>query len=106
MKILDKSMINAREQVLAVLDRHAQELRRLGATSLALFGSVARGEASERSDVDLLVELEPKTFDTYMDVKLFLEKALGRRVDLVLADAVKPALRSAILAEAVHASRL
>jgi hypothetical protein len=41
-----------------------------------------------------------------MDVKLFLEKVLGRRVDLVLANAIKPRLRPAILAEAVHASRL
>jgi predicted nucleotidyltransferase len=41
-----------------------------------------------------------------MDVKLFLERALGRKVDLVLADAVKPRLRPMILAEAVRASRL
>jgi len=106
MNVGEESMTNLRDHVLAVLDLHAQELRRLGATSLALFGSVARGEGSEGSDVDLLVEPEPKTFDAYMDVKLFLEKALGRKVDLVLADAIKPALRSAILAEAVHASRL
>lgn len=98
-------MTNARDHVLAVLDLHSLELRRLGATSLALFGSLARGEGSDQSDVDLLVQLEPKTFDAYMDVKLFLERALGRKVDLVLADALKPALRSAILAEAVHASR-
>jgi predicted nucleotidyltransferase len=106
MKVLDRPMSLTREEVLAVLDRHAQELRRLGAKSLALFGSVARGEGTASSDIDLLVELEPKTFDAYMDVKLFLEKVLGRRVDLVLADAVKPRLRSVILAEAVHASGL
>jgi predicted nucleotidyltransferase len=94
-----------RDHVLKLLEVHAQELERLGAKSLALFGSVARGEASDTSDVDLLVELEPKTFDAYMEVKLFLETVLGRRVDLVLLDALKPRLRSAILAEAVHASR-
>jgi hypothetical protein len=106
MKTLDGSMPLNRESVLATLDLHAPELRRLGARSLALFGSVARGEGSESSDIDLLVELQPKTFDAYMDVKLFLEKVLGRKVDLVLADAVKPRLRSVILGEAVHASRL
>lgn len=98
-------MTLTRDDVLTTLELHARELEGLGARSLALFGSVARGEGSDTSDVDLLVELEPKTFDSYMDVKLFLEKILGRRVDLVLADAVKPRLRSAILAEAVHASR-
>jgi predicted nucleotidyltransferase len=78
----------------------------MGVKSLALFGSLARGEGTDSSDVDILVELEPKTFDTYMDVKLFLERLLGRRVDLVLADAVKPRLRQTILAEAVHAEGL
>jgi predicted nucleotidyltransferase len=105
MKSLD-SLMPIREEVLAAIDAHADELRRLGARSLALFGSVARGEGSVSSDIDMLVELQPKTFDAYMDVKLFLEKVLGRKVDLVLADAVKPRLRPMILAEAVHATRL
>ena len=105
MKSLD-SPTPAREEILATIDAHADELRRLGAKSLALFGSMARGEGTVSSDIDLLVELQPKTFDAYMDVKLLLEKILGRKVDLVLADAVKPRLRSTILAEAVHASRL
>jgi len=78
----------------------------MGVKSLALFGSLARGEGTASSDVDILVELEPKTFDTYMDVKLFLERLLGRRVDLVLAEAVKPRLRQTIFAEAVHAEGL
>jgi predicted nucleotidyltransferase len=95
-----------RASILAALDNHADELHRLGAKSLALFGSLARGEGSQSSDIDLLVELQPKTFDAYMDVKLYLERLLGRKVDLVLADAVKPRLRSVILAEAVRASRL
>lgn len=95
-----------RDEILATIDRHADELRRLGARSLALFGSIARGEGSASSDIDLLLELHPKTFDAYMDVKLFLERVLGHKVDLVLADAVKPRLRSVILAEAIHASRL
>src|SRR6188768_3327794 len=99
-------MIPSRDQILATIDAHADELRGLGAKSLALFGSLARGEGSSSSDIDLLVELQSKTFDAYMDVKLLLEKILGRRVDLVLADALKPRLRPMILAEAVRASRL
>ena len=95
-----------RDEILRTIDEHADEFRRLGATSLALFGSHARGEASATSDVDLLVELRPKTFDAYMDVKLSLERLLGRKVDLVLAEALKPRLRPTILAEAIHASRL
>ena len=99
-------MIPTRRDILAILDEHAGELRRLGAKSLALFGSLARNEGTPTSDIDLLVELQPKTFDSYMDVKLYLERIFGRRVDLVIADALKPRLRSKILEEAVHASRL
>jgi hypothetical protein len=99
-------LMPARDEILATIDAHADELRSLGAKSLALFGSIARGEGSDSSDIDLLVELQPKTFDAYMDVKLFLERTLGHKVDLVLADAVKPRLRPMILAEAVRASRL
>jgi hypothetical protein len=66
---------------------------------------VGRNGSGKSSFAEAL-ELDPKTFDAYMDAKLFLEKVLGHRVDLVLADAVEPRLRSMILAEAVHAPRL
>jgi uncharacterized protein len=95
-----------RDEILSRIDDHADELRGLGAARLAIFGSVARGEATDSSDVDILVELAPKTFDAYMDVKLRLEAILGRKVDLVLASALKERLRPGILAEAVHASGL
>ncbi len=94
-----------RDQVLETISSHADELRRLGAKNLAIFGSIARGEGTDDSDIDILVELQPKTFDSYMDVKFCLERILGRSVDLVLPDAIKPQLRSTILAEAVPASR-
>src|SRR5256712_8232663 len=100
------SLMPTREEILATINGHADELRRLGAKSLALFGSVARGEGTDSSDIDLLVELQPKTFDAYMDVKLFLERALGRKVELVLVDAVTPRIRLMMLPEAVPASML
>jgi predicted nucleotidyltransferase len=71
-----------------------------------LFGSAARNEASDASDLDFLVEFDRKSFDNYMDLKFYLEELLGRPVDLVLKDAVKPRLREPILAEAVHAPGL
>jgi len=53
-----------------------------------------------------VVEFEKKSFDSYMDLKLFLEELFDRPVDLVLADAIKPRLRAAILREAIHAPGL
>ena len=72
-------------------------MRRLG-----LFGSIARGEGRAESDLDFLVELERNSFDAYMDLKFFLEDLLDCRVDLVLADTIKPRLREGILKETVH----
>ncbi len=66
------------------LAAHKAQLSSLGVKSLALFGSVARDEASADSDVDMLVEFEgPATFAQYMDLKFFLEDLLGCPVDLV-----------------------
>ena len=89
------------QAVLKALEPRRAELRRMGVKRLALFGSSVRGEEGEGSDLDFLVELDPKSFDAYVDVKFFLEDLLGRKVGLVLADALKPRLRPRILAEAV-----
>ena len=91
-----------RDEVLHVLRQHRRELDPFGVTSLALFGSVARNEASDRSDVDLLVEFGgPARFDHFMDLKFHLEAILGRPVDLVTRSALKPRLRPIVEREAV-----
>jgi predicted nucleotidyltransferase len=87
------------DEVLGILGAHGPELRRLGATRLGLFGSTVRGDAREDSDLDFLVELDRKTFDSYMDLKVFLEDLFHRPIDLVLSDALKPRLRASILSE-------
>lgn len=77
--------------------------REFGVHRIALFGSTARGEAHASSDLDLLVEFAgDPTFHGFMGLKLFLEDQLGRRVDLVTPDALKPRLRPIVEREAVH----
>ncbi len=93
-----------RKAVLGLLATHAQELHSLGARWLALFGSFARDAANAESDVDLLVDLDSHTFDRYMDLKLRLEDLLGRRVDLVPVEKLKPRVRDRILREAIRAA--
>ena len=73
-----------RGKLIAFFKDHGAQIRGYGVKSLALFGSVARDEATLKSDVDLLVEFDGKvTFDRYMDLKFFLEDSLGCSVDLV-----------------------
>jgi len=73
------------------------DIRKLGVKRLSLFGSVARGEATAASDLDVLVEFEgAATFDGYMDLRDLLERLSGRRVDLVTERALKPLLRTRV----------
>lgn len=92
-----------REELLRLLAVHRHDLNRFGVRSLAVFGSTARDEAKPGSDVDFLIEFDGQTtFDRYMDVKLFLEDLLGRRVDLVTLKALRPSLRRSVEADAIH----
>lgn len=75
--------------------------RKYGVCNVRIFGSFARGEQQKTSDVDLLVDL-PKgmTLFELSGLKIDLEEALKRKVDVVSSNAIKPALRSHILADA------
>ena len=92
------------DEVLSFLSFHRQELEEcFGISSLALFGSVARGEAGPDSDVDVLVEFhETPGLSQYMGLKFWLEDRLGRRVDLVMDKALKPWARPLVEAEAIR----
>lgn len=76
-------------------------ISRYGATNLAVFGSVACDEASEHSDVDLLVDLPEQTsLIDRADLKLALEELLQQKVDLIRRRNLKPELRERVIAEA------
>lgn len=93
-------------QILQIIEANREKIKSFGVRRLGLFGSAARGEATEGSDLDFLVELEKKTFDNYMDLKEFLEELFGCKVDLVMKDAIKPRLREPILRETIYAQGL
>jgi predicted nucleotidyltransferase len=95
-------MANTRDDVLKVIEERRDAIRGFGVRRLGLFGSVARNEGSQGSDLDFVVEFDKKSFDAYMDLKFFLEETFGRHVDLVLEDAIKPRLRGPILEETVY----
>ena len=99
-------MKDFKEQTLKLLGANEATIKSFGVRSLSLFGSSVRGEETPDSDLDFVVEFEKKSFDSYMDLKFFLEELFERPVDLVLADRIKPRLRAAILEEAIHAAGL
>jgi hypothetical protein len=80
-----------------------EAVKRYGATSIGVFGS-ALDPAREPGDVDILVEFDAITFDKYMGLKFYFEDALGKKVDLVPKDSIKPALRQRILSQVRYVS--
>ncbi len=93
-----------RVQAIEALRGHLPELRQsFGVQSLSVFGSVARDEATDTSDVDVLVDFEgDTTFDGYFGLKEALEQILGTKVDLATRAMLKPRVRPRIEREAVH----
>ena len=86
-----------------ILHKHQADLDQFAVKSLAVFGSVARGEATERSDVDILVEFNrPIGLFEFIRLKYCLENLIGYKIDLVTPDALRPAMRKTILSEAVY----
>jgi len=92
---LQTLLTDKREDVLRIAAKH-------GAYNVRIFGSVARGEATPDSDIDLLIEKGPTTTPWFpAGLVLELEESLGRRVDVVTEKALNPHLRDRVLREAV-----
>ena len=92
------------EVVLQILkEKNAELARQFGVKTLALFGSVARNEATATSDVDLLVEFNrPVGYFGLFALQDYLEKLLGCSVDLGTPDSLKPYLKESIMGELIR----
>ena len=79
-----------RDEALALLEGYRAELKKYGVKSIAVFGSVARNEATEGSDIDILVEFGQSVgLFEFVRIKTRLEKILNRPVDLVTPETLR-----------------
>jgi hypothetical protein len=95
-----------KDRIIVILRDHAPELKAAGVVHLRVFGSVARGEASPQSDVDLMADFDkskPITLLTVGRLESRLRDLLGVKVDLSSADWMKEPVRNQALREAVIA---
>lgn len=92
------------ETVIRTLRAHEAELRAEGVSHVYLFGSVARGEADEKSDVDLFFDYDDPTFSLFdlMRVKERLAEILATKVDAMTRDSVHRRVRKEVEAEAIQ----
>lgn len=93
-----------REEILDFLTTHKAELEtRFGVVKIGLFGSYARGDAREDSDVDVAVELvKDNIADKYFGLLHYLEDHLHRKIDLGIESNIKPALRPYVMKEIMY----
>ena len=95
-----------KNRIIATLREHQDELNRQGVLHAALFGSMARGDATAQSDIDIMIDLDPKrrlTIYDYVGLQDFIGSLFPVSVDVVDRDALKLPIKPAVLAEAIHA---
>jgi hypothetical protein len=94
-----------RRQAASIVNEHAEEIRARGVTQLALFGSLARGDAGNQSDVDVVVDIEPGRKFSLIDLaslRVFLSDILGCEADVVIREDLRPRFREEIERDTVR----
>ncbi len=92
-------------RILELLKDNREVLQReFGVRRIGVFGSYARSEESETSDIDIIVEFEAerRIFDNFMDLAFYLEELFGKKVDLLTPEGISPYIRPFIEREIVY----
>ncbi len=98
-------MVRSGNDIITFLQAHKTELaQRFGVVSIGLFGSYARGEAREDSDIDIAIELasDRKSLSNFLSVRRYLEEQFGKSVDLGIESTLKPLVRELVAREIIH----
>lgn len=93
-----------RDEAVSRLKQHEADLRRLGVQRLYIFGSTARNDAKDNSDVDLFFDYERGSLGLFelMDVKTYTTRILGRKVDITTRDSLHKHMRPQIEENAIR----
>ncbi len=94
--------IQSKSELICRIRDHRREILGFAVARLALFGSFVTGEPGQESDVDFLVEFREggKTFRNFMNLAIYLEELLHRRVELITPESISPYLKYPILSGA------
>lgn len=94
-------MIKSKDNIQSILQKNKPKLVNLGVKKLGVFDSARRGEMTEKSDIDFLVEFKrgQKTFDNFMELLFLLEQLLKNRIDLITPEALSNNLKQQIYKE-------
>ena len=96
----------SRDYILSTIKAKKPDLKNFGIHQIGLFGSYSRGEASEESDIDILIEFDPdkETFDNFMAAYDYFETLFkGQKIEVVTKNSLSPYIGPYILKEVVYA---
>ena len=94
-----------RKKIMEIIENYKYDIQKYSVKKIGLFGSYAKNNYKKNSDIDFLVVLNKPTFDNYMGLKFMLEHILHKKVDLVIEQNIKPAIKY-VKEEAVYAKCL
>ncbi|MBM4140300.1 MAG: nucleotidyltransferase family protein [Nitrospira sp.] len=101
-----KQSVKSVEEVKAILKEHkAEVIQKYRVREIGIFGSFVRGEQKRRSDIDILVEFDPRNIPGLIrlsEMERYLEKLLRKKVDVVIKSGIRPELKKGILKEVVY----
>lgn len=80
------------EKIIKKIENKKWAIKKIGVKKIGLFGSFAKGKQHKKSDIDFLVEFNKISFNNYMNLLIFLENLLKRKIDLVIEEDLKPEL--------------
>ncbi len=78
------------KQIFKILQRNQELLKKYRVKKIGLFGSYIRQEFTKKSDIDLLVDFEEKSFDNFIELAFALEKIFNKKVDLLTEQGISP----------------
>ena len=96
-----KNKMNSKK-IIEEIEGRKEEIISKGVKKIALFGSFSKNQAGKKSDIDILVKFNKKTFNNYIELKILLEKIFRRKIDLVIEENLRPKFRY-IIKEAKYA---
>ena len=96
-----KQKVQNKEMLFALIESNRMRIRDYGVRTIGLFGSFARNEQNDQSDVDLLVDVETdkETYRNFISLAYYMEELLGRKVEVVTRNGLSPYIGPRILKE-------
>ena len=93
-----------KEEILKMIRENKGKIKEFGVKRIGIFGSFVKDTATEKSDIDIIVEFEEgkKNFENFINLAFFLEEILGRKIDLLTPESISPYIKPYIEKEVIY----